>query len=75
MMKLSNMEGLPDEGQKVDRSNVDFIADGLVEYVGLISANSVDGFVVPNTQFGVPYVEFTASQQTVGTPAILKGSE
>lgn len=50
-------------------------ADGLVEYVALSSANTVPGFVVPNTQFGVPYVEFTASAAAAGQTASFRGCE
>jgi hypothetical protein len=47
--------------------------DGLVEYVAQASANTVPGFVVPNTQFGVPYVEFTATAAAAGQTASFRG--
>lgn len=31
------------------------------------------GFTVPNTQFGVPYIEFVASQANVGQVASFSG--
>jgi len=48
-------------------------ADGLVEYVALASANSVSGFYAGSTQFGVPYVEFTATEAVRGYVASFKG--
>ena len=48
-------------------------ADGLVEYVALASANTVPGFFAGSTQFGVPYVEFTASAAAAGQVASFRG--
>jgi hypothetical protein len=50
-------------------------ADGLVEYVALASANSVTGFYAGSTQFGVPYVEFTASEAVRGQVASFRGGD
>lgn len=47
--------------------------NGLVEYVALASANSVSGFYAGSTQFGVPYVEFTATEAVRGYVASFKG--
>ena len=49
--------------------------DGLVQYVAVIANNTVPGFVVPNTQFGVPYIEFTASDNARGQVAVFNGGK
>ena len=48
-------------------------ADGQVEYVALGSANTVPGFYAGSTQFGVPYVEFTATEAARGQTASFQG--
>ena len=48
-------------------------ADGLVEYVALAEANEVPGFYAGSTQFGVPYVEFTATEAARGKTAVFHG--
>lgn len=50
-----------------------FSADGKVEYVALAGHNTVPGLVVPNTQFGVPYVEFTSTSAAIGQVAEFHG--
>lgn len=50
-------------------------ADGLVEYVALAEANQVAGFYAGSTQFGVPYVEFTATEAVRGQTATFHGGE
>lgn len=55
------------------RSQADCFADGLVEYVALASANNVTGFYAGSTQFGVPYIEFTASEAARGQIASFRG--
>lgn len=48
--------------------------NGLVEYVALAGSNPAPGFVVPNTQFGVPYIEYTVpADASVGQTAAFRG--
>jgi hypothetical protein len=48
--------------------------NGLVEYVALVSANTVPGFYAGSTQFGVPYIEFTATEAARGQTASFRGA-
>ena len=52
-----------------------FLADGLVEYVALANASSTPGFYAGSTQFGVPYIEFTATEAAKGQVASFQGGK
>lgn len=48
--------------------------NGLVEYITSYNANTVPGFFAGTTQFGVPYVEFTATEAARGQTATFNGA-
>lgn len=51
------------------------LAAGNIQYVSLTHNNTVPGFFVPSTSYGVPYIQFTASPAAVGQTAVFNGSE
>ena len=46
-----------------------------MEYVALANASSVPGFYAGSTQFGVPYIEFTATEAAKGQIASFQGGK